>query len=119
MKKVLIVEDDPFIRDITTIKLSSHPYEVQSAQDGKTAISLMAEFMPDVVLLDLNLPDISGVDVLVAQKGNPALHTIQTIIFSNNDDEVMRKRVIDLGIAGFFIKVSTDYDELYALIDSL
>ena len=119
MKKVLVVEDDPFIRDITTIKLSEHPYEVLSAPDGETALSLMVSFKPDFLLLDLNLPDISGVEVLIAQKANPELRNIKTIVFSNNDNDEMRKKVIDLGIAGFFVKVSTDYNDLYALIDSL
>ena len=119
MKKVLIVEDDPFIRDITTIKLSEHGYSVVAAATGEEAlISLQTEVI-EVVILDLDLPGISGLDVLSHMRKTKKLEKINTIIFSNNDDIELREKIDTLGVSGFFIKASTEYDELYHLIDSL
>jgi CheY-like chemotaxis protein len=119
MKKVLIVEDDPFIRDITTIKLSEHGYSVTATQNGELALEALKTDIPDIILLDLDLPNISGFDVLTHIKQNPKCSNVHTIIFSNNSDTEIRQKVSALGIAGFFVKASTEYAELYRLIDSL
>ena len=75
--------------------------------------------VPEVLLLDLDLPDISGLEIMERMKKDIAMKDIPVIIFSNNDDPVIRKKVADIGIAGFFIKASTEYSELFLLIDTL
>lgn len=119
MKKVLIVEDDPFIRDITTIKLSEHGYSVISVASGEDALASMQAEMPEVVLLDLDLPGITGTAVLTHIRNTDVLKNIPTIIFSNNDNVELREKITGLGVSGFFVKASTEYEELYKLIDSL
>ena len=57
MKKILVIEDDPFIRDISTIKLTEHGYTVVAAPDGTTALQRLSETIFDVALLDLDSPD--------------------------------------------------------------
>ncbi len=119
MKKVLIVEDDPFIRDITTIKLSEHGYSVVSSANGEDALASIEADVPDVLVLDLDLPGISGIDVLTHIRKTENLKNISAIIFSNNDNVELREKITALGVSGFFVKASTEYDELYKLIDSL
>jgi DNA-binding response OmpR family regulator len=119
MKKVLIVEDDPFIRDITTIKLSEHGYSVISAANGEDALASLDAEAQEVVILDLDLPGISGLEVLTHMRETTDLKNVPVIIFSNNDNVELREKVTSLGVSGFFVKASTEYDELYRLIDSL
>jgi CheY-like chemotaxis protein len=116
MKKVLIVEDDPFILDITSIKLAEHGYEIISAINGKDALLLIRENKPDVVLLDLDLPVISGFEVLEQIKNMNLQDEIEVIIFSNNDSAEVRNKVKEFNIKAFFVKVETDYNELCKVI---
>lgn len=119
MKKVLIVEDDPFIRDITTMKLSEHGYSVISVANGEDALASIEVDVPEVIILDLDLPGISGIDVLTHIRTNASLKSIPAIIFSNNDNVALREKITAYGVSGFFVKASTEYEELYKLIDSL
>jgi len=119
MKKLLLVEDDPFIRDITSIKLVEHGYTVIIAHDGESGLTQIDTEQPDLVLLDLDLPDMSGLDVLSHLKSTIDLKAIPVIIFSNNDDATTKDKALAIGIEGFFVKASTDYTELCKKIDSL
>lgn len=119
MKKVLIVEDDSFIRDIISTKLAEFGYEVLTATTGDSALGAIAEHSPNVVLLDLKLPDMSGLIVLSFIKSHQALQGTSVIIFSNSDDEETKMKVNKIGVDGFLPKASTDYTELVALIEQL
>ncbi len=119
MKKVLLVEDDPFIRDLTSIKLTEQSYAVSVASDGESVLDLVKKEMPDVILLDLDLPGMTGLEVLRQLKTNADFKDIPVIIFSNNDDEQTKKEATELGMDGFFIKVSTAFEDLLTHIKSV
>lgn len=63
MKKILVVDDEPSLRDLVELILKREKYEVATASDGKSALSLAESFKPDLILLDIMLPDMSGHDV--------------------------------------------------------
>ncbi|MFJ8073696.1 response regulator [Streptomyces sp. NPDC096176] len=69
MTRVLVVEDEPPLVRALTINLRARAYEVDAAPDGTTALRLTAERRPDVVVLDLGLPDMDGIDVIKALRG--------------------------------------------------
>ncbi|MEE4541267.1 response regulator [Streptomyces sp. V4-01] len=69
MSRVLVVDDEPQIVRALVINLRARKYEVDAAPDGATALRLAAERHPDVVLLDLGLPDMDGVDVIAGLRG--------------------------------------------------
>lgn len=119
MKKVLLVEDDPFIRDLTTVKLADHQYGVRAVGSGEEALTYFDTEIPDVILLDLDLPDMNGLEILATVRASEKLASVPVIIFSNNDDQETRAKAEAASISGFFIKATTDYTELFALIDSL
>ena len=60
LAKILIVDDDPAIRNLIQRFLSNQKYQVESAEDGKTALAIFEQFNPDLVILDVNLPDVTG-----------------------------------------------------------
>src|SRR4028119_1402472 len=60
LAKILIVDDDPAIRNLIQRFLSKQNYQVESAEDGKTALAVFEQFNPDLVILDVNLPDALG-----------------------------------------------------------
>ncbi len=58
--KILVVDDDPAIRNLIHRFLAKHDYQMESAEDGKTAMTMFEQFNPDLVILDVNLPDANG-----------------------------------------------------------
>ncbi len=69
MTRVLVVEDDAQLARALVINLQARKYAVDAAPDGTTALRLVASEQPDVILLDLGLPDMDGVDVIKTLRG--------------------------------------------------
>jgi len=113
MKSILLIEDDPFIRDLTSVKLSEHSYAVQTANDGESALEVLKREQPDLILLDLDLPGISGLQVLSELNADPLLKHIPVVIFSNNDNPEAKAAAEKEGVKGFFVKVSTAFEDLH------
>jgi len=82
-KKILIVEDDPIIADLYQRKFVAEQFAVELAGDGSTAMESLKAHRPDVVLLDLQLPQVNGIEVLKFIRGTPELHTLPVIVFTN------------------------------------
>ena len=70
MTKILVVDDDPGLVRALGINLRARRFEVETARDGTGALARAAAFLPDVVVLDLGLPDIDGVDVVRGIRGS-------------------------------------------------
>jgi CheY-like chemotaxis protein len=118
MISVLIVEDDAFIRDITTIKFSEHEYEVVACASAEAALEALEARAFDVLLLDLDLPDMSGIELLTAVRAHKNGTKIKVIVFSNSDDMELKRQITELGVLELFAKASTPYEELFRLIDT-
>lgn len=84
MKHILITEDDPFTANICSDKFSQGGFEVSLAHDGKAAIELLKSHPPDVVLLDLMLPEIDGIGVLRFIRSQESLRDLPVIVWSNS-----------------------------------
>lgn len=82
MTKILLVDDSKFLRLATERALARAGYDVSTATDGQHALELAKEKKPDVILLDMLLPKMTGPDVLKALKKDPATAGIAVIVFS-------------------------------------
>jgi two-component system alkaline phosphatase synthesis response regulator PhoP len=80
--KILLVEDSKFLRIATERALARAGYAVNTAVDGEQALQLARESMPDLILLDMLLPKMSGPDVLKALKKDPATNEIPVVVFT-------------------------------------
>jgi len=114
MKHVVLIDDDMFIRDLVATKLSSEHYSVATAATGDEGLRMVAEKKPDLVLLDLDLPDRHGLEILKEIKTGTDSSSVPVIIFSNNDAPEMRDKVAAAGASDFYIKVTIDMSELAA-----
>jgi DNA-binding response OmpR family regulator len=83
MKKILIIEDDQLIANIYRNKLAVENYQVETAADGEKGLELVKSFQPDAVVLDLMLPNVTGVEVLKRIRGQAGLEQLPVIVFSN------------------------------------
>ena len=83
MKKILIIEDDQIVANVYRNKLAVDGYQVEVAPDGETGLKLMRTFQPQLIILDLMLPGISGVDVIKHVRSEEEFAKIPIIVFSN------------------------------------
>lgn len=104
MKKILLVEDDPFLVDIYKTKFEKEGFEVDVAQEGKGGMRKIEEVKPDVLLLDLVLPNFDGFELLREIKSAPRLKDLKVIILSNLGQKGEVEKGIALGAAKYLIK---------------
>lgn len=103
-KRILIVEDDKFLRELIAQKLVKEDYEISEAVDGEEGMKKIKEEKPDLVLLDLILPGIDGFEVLSQMKEDTALAPIPVIILSNLGQKEDVERGLKLGAVDYLIK---------------
>ena len=102
--KILIIEDDKFLRDLIVQKLQREGYVVVEATDGEEGVKKAQGEQPDILLLDLILPEIDGFMVLEQIKKNPKTKDIPVVILSNLGQKEDIDRGLRLGAADFLIK---------------
>ena len=98
MKKILFVEDDALVTRLYSRKLSEAGYEVLVAGDGSIAVDRLLDTVPDLVVLDLMMPRLNGVEVLKVIRSHSVLKTVPVIVFSNVLLEQLREQVTALGV---------------------
>ena len=82
-KKILVIEDDAFLGKIIKRKLLKENYAVVEALDGEEGLNVAKEEKPDIILLDLVLPEMDGFEVLAKLKADPQMSKIPVLILSN------------------------------------
>jgi len=110
--KILVVDDEPPIRKLLRMGLSSQGYDVLEASDGKGALELLAK-KPALVILDLGLPDIDGHDLL--RRIRHRQEALPIIVLSSRGDEAGKVAALDLG-ADDYVTKPFGMDELFARI---
>lgn len=111
-KKILIIEDDKFLRELIAKKILKEGYEVFEAGDGVEGLAKIKEVKPDLILLDLILPVVDGFEVLSQLKKHPDLNSIPVIILSNLGQKEDVEKGLKLGAAGYLIKAHFELDEI-------
>ena len=110
-KNILIVEDDQFFRDLLKKKLSSLGFNILEASNGEEGIDITKQKKPDLIILDLLLPNIDGFEVLSKAKANPDTSKIPVIIVSNLGQQEDIERGLKLGAADYLIKSQFDIEK--------
>lgn len=112
-KTVLIVEDDEVLLRALYLMFHSEGYTVASATDGETALETSIRLRPAIVLLDLILPKLSGIDFLKTFKSHTELKDIPVVVLSNLGDTATIENAKTLGAIDYYIKSDTDISVLY------
>jgi DNA-binding response OmpR family regulator len=110
--KVLWVEDDQFLSGLIAKKLTSQGFDLEHASTGEQAVNLVKEKKPDVVLLDILLPEMSGFEVLAKIKADPETQNIPVILFSNLGQKEDIDKGLSLGASKFLVKSNMVPDEI-------
>lgn len=115
---VLYIDDNPINTILVERILTSRPEVVFGcAPDGRTGLDRATRLRPDLVLLDLTLPDISGEQVLARLRADPLTRAVPVIVVSGNTDPAVQHRVLALG-AQWFLTKPYEVDDLLHLVDS-
>ncbi len=118
-KKVLLVEDDPFLSQLLSTRMQRAGLDVSKVMDGEEAVIFLKDNKPDLILLDLILPKKSGFQVLEEMRANPLVKNSPVIIISNLSQESDVARGKELGAVEYYVKARTSIDDLVARIASL
>jgi CheY-like chemotaxis protein len=101
---ILVVEDNDSIRELMIAIFSDTAYEIFYARDGKEALKMVRKYNPDVVLLDIQLPEVNGFDVCESIKCNPvSLHT-KILMISSQSQKFDLQKAKEVGADGYIIK---------------
>ena len=102
--KIAIVEDDQVIAQMYRMKFESEGFEVQIAENGKLGVELAEQMKPDMILLDLKMPEMSGEEALKAIRASDWGKHIPVIILTNLGEEEAPKSLQTLGVHSYIVK---------------
>jgi DNA-binding response OmpR family regulator len=102
--KILLAEDDIQLVDMYNRKFELEGFDVRIAEDGEKALEILNEFMPDVILLDIMMPKVTGLEVLEQLKKKPEFAEVITVMLTNLADEKTAEKIYELGATDYIVK---------------
>lgn len=119
MAKVLVAEDNKYLRQAYISKLLKEGFETEIVEDGKAVMERVKSFKPDILILDIILPQRNGLDILKELKETPVLNKIPVIITSNLDKNEDVKKGLEIGADDYLVKTEVSMDDIVAKIRKL
>lgn len=104
MSKVAIIEDDQAISQMYRIKFEAEGYDVDTAENGKLGLELADKMRPDIILLDLMMPEMTGGEMLAKLRASDWGKNMKVIILTNMGEQEIPQEVKDLGVSGIILK---------------
>lgn len=118
--KILIVEDDEMLADAYRLKLEERKdIEMALAKDGKEALEKQKEFQPDMIILDLLMPNVDGYEVLETWKSEGISAKVPVLVATNVSEFDSIQRAMQAGASDYFVKSDVMTDELLRKIDQI
>ena len=118
-KKILIVEDDPDQILLYQTEFEVHKFEVMSEMSSPKAMDRAREFQPDIIVMDLLMEEMDGIEVLVKLKADKELKKIPVLIFSNYEKQEKGNQALEQGAEDFIIKSKTMPRELVQRVNEI
>lgn len=103
-KKVLLVEDDDSLASVYVTRLEAEGFIIKRVPNGEDALAAAIEFKPDLILLDVMMPKVSGFDVLDILRNTPETANTQVIMLTALSQESDKKRAEELGVDDYLVK---------------
>ena len=115
--KILIAEDDSVLQDLYLRKFNKDAFEVRTASNGQEALDSIAKDVPDMLLLDINMPVMDGFEVL--EKLPKDKRAFPVIVLTNFDDQANRERGKALQVDDYFVKKDMTIKTLVEMVERL
>lgn len=103
-KRILFVEDDDALASVYLVRLQAEGFEVQRVSNGEDALAAAISFKPNLVLLDVMMPKVSGFDVLDILRNTPETANLKIVMLTALSQESDKKRAQDLGVDEYLVK---------------
>jgi len=118
-EKIVIVEDNPDLSEIYKIRLDALGYQCTVASDGIAALYFIQKEMPDLVLLDLMVPDIAGDQILERMRASDWGKDIPVLVISNLNEADAPAGLRELGIVNYIVKANISNDQIDKIVNSI
>jgi CheY-like chemotaxis protein len=105
--RILLTEDDPIVAELYRLRLDREGHQVDVATDGQAALEAVRRERPDLILLDIRMPRLSGIAVLEEVRADEQLREIPVVMLTNYSDPAQVQRCRDLGIEAYLVKSRT------------
>ena len=119
MSKIVLVEDEAILQRALAEWLRIEGHEIITVISGKEALEVIPKELPDLVLLDIILPELNGIEVLKQLKSNDQTKHIPVIILTNLGDEQNRKRALSLGADDYLVKAGHDLESVNKIVNKV
>jgi len=106
MPKIAIIEDDQAISQMYRFKFEAEGYDVQTAENGKLGLELAENMKPDIILLDLMMPEMSGDEMLEKLRATPWGGKVKVIILTNVGEQEIPEKIKEFGVSGVILKAN-------------
>ena len=116
MTKIAIIEDDPVISQMYRMKFEATGFDVETAGDGETGIRMVEKFRPDIILLDLQMPNMNGNDALKEIRKEKSGKDIPVIILTNLGEEEAPDDLKSLNIHSYIVKADLTPSQVVAKV---
>ncbi len=111
-KYILLIEDEPLLGNLMKQRLEKEGFEVNLKRDGQEGLSALRERKPDVMLLDIILPKISGFELMEMVRADPQIENTPIIIMSNLGQDTDIQKGTSLGATEYYVKAKVSIDDL-------
>ena len=116
--RVLVVEDDPTQRERVQSWLASQHWQISEAENGRVALDRLMDDVPDIILLDLMMPEMDGFQLITALQERPTWQSIPVIVITSLDLTAADRARLNSGVEGILLKGSFDPAQLVATVRS-
>ncbi len=114
---ILIAEDESALSGVLKSKLARHGFVVETAADGVEALEKIRRIKPQLVLLDLIMPNKNGFQVLEEVKADPEIKDVKVVVFSNLNQDEDRERAKKMGALDFLVKSDLGINEVVGRVN--
>ncbi len=118
-KRILLVEDDNFLRELFLKKLQQFDFEIEGAINGREGVEKVTSFKPDIVVLDMIMPEMNGIDAIkeIRNLDDKVMAEVPILVVSNLGQEEEIARALRFGANDYLIKAHFDTDEIVKRIE--
>ncbi len=118
-RKILVIEDDDFLREIITEKLYTNGYEAVSADDGINGLAMARSFRPDLILIDILMPRMNGYEAIEEIRKDADLKDTPIIVISNSGQPIELARMSALGVKDYIVKANFTPEDVLQKVHAL
>lgn len=118
MTKIAIVEDDPAIAQMYRFKFETEGFTVETAENGRLGLELAKSMKPDIILMDLMMPEMSGDEMLEKMRATAWGKHIKVVVLTNKGEQEIPPKVRDLGVSAVILKADMTPRQVAELVQS-